>query len=135
MVVTQERQRVTQSFTSFIPPIFFAVVCAVSFLFSLKEMGAVGLRIGLNTSMLVTTLLFSFGISATIPPASTMVLYTIFLLAVLLFMVSNLIVTIIGVVGWMKYKDENRTRIANKLGFIISIIVPIIVFAIFFILR
>jgi hypothetical protein len=135
LVVTQERQRVTQSFSPFIPPIFFALVCAVSFLFSLKEMAAVGLRIGLNTSMLVTTLLFSFGISATIPPASTMVLYTIFLLAVLLFMVSNLIVTIIGVVGWMKYKDEKRTRIANKLGFIISIIVPIVVFGIFFLLR
>jgi hypothetical protein len=135
MVVTQERQRPTQSTTPFIPPIFFAIVSAVSFLFSLKEMAAVGLRIGLNTSMLVTTLLFSFGVSNSIPPASSMVLYTIFLLSVLLFMVCNLIVTIIGVVGWMKYKDERRTRIANKLGLIISIVVPAAAFTLLFLLK
>jgi hypothetical protein len=135
MVVTQERQRTAQSFSPFIAPIFFAMVCAVSFLFSLKEMAAVGLRIGLNTSMLVTTLLFSFGISSSIPPASSVVLYSIFLLAVLLFMVSNLIVTVIGVVGWIRYKDEKRTIIANKLGFVISIIVPIVAFAIIYSLK
>jgi hypothetical protein len=135
MVVTQERQRTAQSFSPFLAPIFFAMVSAVSFLFSLKEMAAVGLRIGLNTSMLVTTLLFSFGVSSSIPPASTVVLYSIFLLAVLLFMVSNLIVTVIGVVGWIRYKDERRTIIANKLGFIISIIVPIVAFAIIYLLK
>jgi hypothetical protein len=135
MVVTQERQRTAQSFSPFIAPIFFAVVSAVSFLFSLKEMAAVGLRIGLNTSMLVTTLLFSFGVSSSIPPASSVVLYSIFLLAVLLFMVSNLVVTVIGVVGWIKYKDEKRTRTANKLGFIISIIVPVVAFAIIYVLK
>jgi hypothetical protein len=135
MVVTQERQRSTQSFSPFIPPIFFAIVCGVSFMFSLKEMAAVGLRIGLNTSMLVTTLLFSFGISSSIPPASSMVLYTIFLLSILLFMVSNLVVTIIGVVGWLKYKDEKRTTKSNKLGFVISIIVPVVVFTLFYLLK
>jgi hypothetical protein len=135
MVLTQERQRPTQSYSPFIPPTIFAIVCAVSFLFSLKEMAAVGLRIGLNTSMLVTTLLFSFGVGNNIPPSSTVVFYTIFLISVLLFMVSNLIVTIIGVVGWIKYKDERRTTLANKLGFIISIIVPVIVFALFYFLK
>lgn len=135
MVLTQERQRPTQSFSPFIPPMFFALVSAVSFLFSLKEMAAVGLRIGLNTSMLVTTLLFSFGIGNSIPPASTIVLYTIFLVSILLFMVSNLIVTIVGVVGWIKYKDERRTTLANKLGFLISIIVPLVVFALFYFIK
>jgi hypothetical protein len=135
MVLTQERQRPTQSFSPFLPPVFFAIVCAVSFLFSLKEMAAVGLRIGLNTSMLVTTLLFSFTVSNNIPPSSTTVLYTVFLVSILLFMVSNLIVTIVGVVGWIKYKDEKRTTNANKLGFLISIIVLLVAFAIFFLLR
>jgi hypothetical protein len=135
MVVTQQRQRTAQSYSPFIAPIFFAMVSAVSFLFSLKEMAAVGLRIGLNTSMLVTTLLFSFGVSSSIPPASSVVLYSIFLLAILLFMISNLIVTVIGVVGWIRYKDERRTIIANKLGFIISIIVPIVAFAIIYLLK
>jgi hypothetical protein len=135
MTLTQERQRPTQSFSPFMPPVFFAIVCAVSFLFSLKEMAAVGLRIGLNTSMLVTTLLFSFNVGNNIPPASSMVLYSIFLVSILLFMVSNLIVTIIGVVGWIKYRDEKRTEKANKLGFLISMLVPVIAFLIFFALK
>jgi hypothetical protein len=128
MVLEQQRQRPITSFSPFFPPAIFTVVCAVSFLFSLKEMSSVGLRIGLNTSMLVTTLLFSFGASNDIPPSSYVVLYTIFLLCVLIFMVCNLIVTIIGVVGWVKYKDKKRTTLANRLGFAVSVIVPLILF-------
>jgi hypothetical protein len=135
MVVTQHRQREATSFAPFFPPIFFSIVSAVSFLFSLKEMGSVGLRIGLNTSMLVTTLLFSFSVSNGIPPASNIVLYSIFLLSVLIFMVCNLIVTIIGVVGWVKYKNEKRTTLANKLGFLISIIVPVALFLFLYFVR
>jgi hypothetical protein len=128
MVLNQQRQRTVTSFSPFVPPAIFTIVCAVSFLFSLKEMSSVGLRVGLNTSMLVTTLLFSFGASNDIPPSSYVVLYTIFLLCVLIFMVCNLIVTIVGVVGWLKYKDERRTTLANRLGFVISVIVPMIIF-------
>jgi hypothetical protein len=135
MVVIQQRQQLTTSVNPFITPAIFALVCAVSFLFSLKEMSAVALRIGLNTSMLVTTLLFSFTISNTIPPSSTLVLYSIYLLSVLIFMVSNLIATIIGVVGWIKYKNEKRTQRANQLGFLISVIVPIVIFLLFYFLR
>jgi hypothetical protein len=135
MVVTQERQRIGTSLSPFAPPTIFSLVCAVSFLFSLKDMGAVGLRIGLTTSMLVTTLLFSFGVSANIPPASSIVLYSIFLLSVLIFMVCNLIVTIVGVVGWVKYRNEKRTALANKLGFLISLTIAITFFAILFVLQ
>jgi hypothetical protein len=135
MLIIQERQRTSTSYSTFVPPAIFSVVCAVSFLFSLKEMGSVGLRIGLNTSMLVTTLLFSFSVGNSIPPSSTMVLYTIFLMCVLIFMVCNLIVTIIGVVGWMKYKNERRTRIANELGFLISVAVPLAIFFSLYFLR
>jgi hypothetical protein len=135
MIVTQERQRASTSVSPFIPPLIFSLVCAVSFLFGLKEPGSVALRIGLNTSMLVTTLLFSFAASSNIPPASSMVLFTMFILCVLIFMVSNLVVTIIGVVGWAKYKNEKRTKLANQLGFLISIIVPIIIFLILLIAR
>lgn len=135
MVVIQERQRSSTSVTPFIPPIIFALVCAVSFLFGLKEPGSVALRIGLNTSMLVTTLLFTFTASANIPPASSAVLFSIFILCVLIFMVCNLIVTIIGVVGWAKYKNEKRTRLANQLGLIVSILVPVIIFVVLFLGR
>jgi hypothetical protein len=135
MVINQERQRTATSFSPFFPPAIFSLVCAVSFLFSLKEMSSVGLRIGLNTSMLVTTLLFSFGASSDIPPSPYIVLYTIYLLCVLIFMVCNLIVTIIGVVGWVKFKDEKRTSIANRLGFLISVIVPVTIFLLLYYVK
>jgi hypothetical protein len=135
MVVIQQRQREASSFSPFLPPLFFSLVCAISFLFSLKEMGAVGLRIGLNSSMLVTTLLFSFSVSSNIPPASSMVLFAIFLLCVLVFMVCNLVVTIVGVVGWFKYKNERRTSLANVLGLFISLIVPVILFLLLYFVR
>jgi hypothetical protein len=135
MIVTQERQRASTSVTPFIPPLIFSLVCAVSFLFGLKEPGSVALRIGLNTSMLVTTLLFTFAASSNIPPASNMVLFTMFILCVLIFMVCNLLVTIVGVVGWVKYKNEKRTKTANQLGLVISIIVPIIIFLILLLVR
>lgn len=135
MVITQQRQRANTSYAPFVPPTIFALVCAVSFLFGLKEGGSVALRIGLNTSMLVTTLLFSFGVSGGIPPASNIVLYTMFLLSVLIFMVCNLVVTIIGVVGWVRYKNEKRTTLANRLGFLISIVVPIVFFLLLYLVR
>jgi len=128
MIITQQRQRSAASISPFIPPLIFSLVSAVSFLFGLKEGSSVALRIGLNTSMLVTTLLFSFTIAGNIPPSSNMVLYSIFLLSILIFMVCNLVVTIIGVVGWVRYRDEKRTTLANQLGFVFSILVPTIFF-------
>jgi hypothetical protein len=46
-----------------------------------------------------------------------------------------LIVTIIGVVGWFRYKNEKRTNRANRLGFLISIAVPVIIFVILYLVR
>lgn len=135
LAITQQKQRIGNVISPFIPPLIFSFVSAVSFLFGLKETGSVGLRIGLNTSMLVTTLLFSFGINANIPPSSSVPLYSIFLTAVLFFMVCNLVVTIVGTVGWVKYRNEKRTMRANQFGFLISIIVPITVFLLLFLTR
>ncbi len=135
MVVTQQRQRAATSIQSFITPIIFSIVSGFSFLFNLKDAGSVGLRLGLNTSMLVTTLLFNFSISATIPPASSLTIYSLFMLSTLVFMVMNLIVTIVGFVLWFFYKNEALTRRANRWGFILSLLVPVIFFVIFYLFR
>ncbi len=135
MVVTQRRQRLLADVQSLIPPAIFAIVSAFSFLFNLRDATAVGLRLGLNTSMLVTTLLFNFAVSATIPPASTISVYTLFMLAILIFMVMNLIVTITGFVEWFYYKNEVQTRKTNRWGFVLSTIVPILFFIVLYFLR
>ncbi len=135
MVVTQERERPSAGIQSLITPAIFGIVSAFSFLFSLKDTGAVGLRLGLNTSMLVTTLLFNFAVSSIIPPASTIVLYSLFMLSILLFMVMNLIVTITGFVFWFYFKDEKRTKKVNRWGFLFSLLVPAVFFALLYIFR
>lgn len=135
MLITQQRQRPLSSFQSFIPPLIFGIVSTFSFLFSLKEMGAVGLRIGLNTSMLVTTLLFGFTSGANIPPASTMTIYSLFMLSVLIFMVINVNVTIVGIVAWGRYKNESLVKRINRWGFVVALSLPVILFVLVYFLR
>ncbi|XHH09509.1 MAG: hypothetical protein ACFCUE_02460 [Candidatus Bathyarchaeia archaeon] len=135
LLITQQRQRPLSSFQAFIPPLIFGIVSTFSFLFSLKEMGAVGLRIGLNTSMLVTTLLFGFTAGAGVPPASTMTIYSLFLLSVLIFMVINLNVTIVGIVAWVRFKSERLVQRINRWGFVLAFSLPIILFILLYFVR
>lgn len=135
MVITQQRQRPLSSYQAFIPPVIFGIVSAFSFLFSLREMGAVGLRIGLNTSMLVTTLLFSFTAGSNVPPSSTMTIYSMFLLAVLIFMVINVNVTIVGIVAWGRYKNEMLVKRINRWGFFIALSLPVILYILVYFAR
>jgi hypothetical protein len=135
LIVTQHRQMLISSIQSLIAPTIFAIVSAFSFLFSLKDASAVGLRIGLNTSMLVTTLLFNFSLSGSIPPSSTITIFGLFMLSVIIFMVMNLIVTITGFVQWFHYKNERRTKITNRWGFVLSLIIPLVFFLVIVLLR
>ncbi len=135
MLITQQRQRPLSSFQSFIPPLIFGIVSTFSFLFSLREMAAVGLRIGLNTSMLVTTLLFAFTAGSAVPPSSTMTIYSLFLLSVLIFMVINVNVTIVGIVAWGRYKNESLVKRINRWGFVLALSLPVILFVFVYFLR
>jgi hypothetical protein len=135
LVVTQQRQMLISNVQNLIPPTIFAIVSAFSFLFSLRDASAVGLRLGLNTSMLVTTLLFNFTVGTVVPPSSTITIYGLFIFAVLIFIVMNLIVTIAGFVQWFYYKNERQTKITNRWGFILSLIVPVVFFLLILLLR
>jgi hypothetical protein len=135
ITLTQQRQRIILSIQSFIPPLIFAIVSAFSFLFGLREQNAVALRIGLNTSMLVTTLLYNFAVENSIPPSSTITIYGIFILSVLIFMVLNLLVTILGVFSWLKNKHEKHTQRINQWGLLLTFGVPVLFFFLMYFLR
>ncbi|MCW3998868.1 MAG: hypothetical protein NWE93_01355 [Candidatus Bathyarchaeota archaeon] len=135
MTITQHRQLILSSIQSMIPPAIFAIVSAFSFLFSLKDPASVGLRLGLNTSMLVTTLLYNFTVSASVPPSSTISIYGLFLLSILVFITLNLMVTIAGFVQYFHYKKEKQTRAVNRWGFLLSIIIPLLFFLLLYIFR
>jgi len=78
-----------------LPPLILCLVSAFSFLLRMDDSGAFG-RVGLNTSMLITAVLFNLSMQKQIPPTSTINFYTIFITGMFLFLALNLIVTILG---------------------------------------
>lgn len=135
MDITQEKLKPSSALASLLPLIVFSVVSAISFLFSLTDLGSVGLRMGLNTSMLITTILTSLNIGTAIPPSSSISIFGLILISVLVFLSLNLIVTIVGFAHFVRFKNVNFTKKVNRWGFIISIITPILFYIVLFVLR
>jgi hypothetical protein len=135
MIITQAKLKPSSALSSLFPPIIFCFVSAISFLFGLKDPPSVGLRMGLNTSMLITTILFQLSISGFIPPSTSISTFGLFSISVLVFLAMNLVVTIIGFAHFVKYKDVNFTLKINRWGFVISIILPIVLYIVLSLLR
>ena len=110
-----------------LPPLIFCLVSAFSFLLRMDDSGAFGLRVGLNTSMLITAVLFNLSTQNQIPPTSTINFYTIFITGVFLFLSLNLIVTILGYVEFTYHKDPAKLKRINRYGVIVSTSIPILI--------
>jgi hypothetical protein len=135
MSITQAKIKPSSAMASLFPPLIFCIVSAISFLFSLKDPASVGLRMGLNTSMLITAILFQISISSSIPPSTSISVFGLFSISVLVFLSLNLVVTIIGFAHFVKFKKEAFTLKVNRWGFIASIVIPIVLFLILYALR
>jgi hypothetical protein len=135
MSITQERIKASAALSTLFPLIIFCVVSAISFLFNLKDAPSVGLRLGLNTSMLITTILFILSISNAVPPSTSISIFGMITISVIVFLALNLVVTIVGFAHFVKFKDVNWTLRINRWGFLISIILPVIMFILLFSLR
>jgi hypothetical protein len=122
-------------YQTIIPPIIFCIVSAFSFAFKIEDDSGFAIRIGLNTSMLITAVLFNLSETDKIPPITQFTIYTVFEVSVLLFISMNLITTIVGYMAW-KYKEDNRIiKTINRLGLAASIIVPIVVIGIMYLVS
>ena len=135
MSITQERVKQSSAIASLFPPLVFCIVSAISFLFSLKDPPSVGLRLGLNSSMLITTILFELSISNSIPPSTSLSVFGLFTISVIIFLALNLVVTIAGFAYFVKFKDVNKTMRINRWGCLFSIIIPILLFTVLYLLR
>jgi hypothetical protein len=127
MDIIIDREMIVATPQLIIPPIIFCLVSAFSFLFRMDDEGAFGLRAGLNTSMLITAVLFNLSEQDKLPPTSTVNFYTIFITGVFIFLAINLVVTILGYVQFNYHKDPVRLKMINRYGIMLSIIVPVIV--------
>jgi hypothetical protein len=115
-----------------LPPLIFCIVSAFSYLFRMDTDGDFGLRIGVNTSMLITAVLFNISETSNIPPISGFNLYTTFITAVMAFLSITLIVTVFGYVEWKYNKRSDRIKRINRWGAAIALALPILIFLTFF---
>ncbi len=126
MDVVLTRDTYAALYQTIIPPIIFCIVSAFSFAFKIEDDTGFSIRIGLNTSMLITAVLFNLAETDKIPPITQFTLYSVFEISVLVFISMNLITTIVGYIGW-KYKNDSRfVKSINRLGLLASFPGPII---------
>jgi hypothetical protein len=135
MDVVLVRSTYSALYGTIIPPIIFAVVSAFSFAFKIEDDTGFEIRIGLNTSMLITAVLFDLSQADKMPPISQFNLYTIFEISILVFISMNLITTIAGYMAW-RYKVDNAfVSTINRLGIFGSFLVPILLVSILYLVS
>lgn len=133
--IIEERNTYGAIVETIVPPLIFCVVSGVCFLFQMHESSAFSLRVGINTSMLITAVLFNIAQQNNIPPVTELTFYDVFIDSVITFLAISLIVNILGYVEWMRHQDKKRVNDLNKWGFLFSIGVPILLFIILFFLK
>lgn len=117
------------------PPLIFCFVAAVCFLFRMHETSAFSLRTGIMTSMLVSAVLFVFAEQGSIPAVSGPTLFHDFMIAVISFLALGLIVTIVGYTEWMRTQEPVHVDRLNRAGFVISVVVPLLLFVVLLLFR
>ena len=127
MVVIHERLA-QSSRSTMIPPLVFAIVSAFSFLLRMDVEGGIGMRIGLNTSMLISAVLYNISEDDNLPPSSGWTLWHIFMTSIIVFIALNTVVSVLGYLEFTRQKRVDRLRLLNRIGFFVSLVVPIVIF-------
>jgi len=127
MDVLMERNFYGAFLKSVFPLLIFCFVAGVGFLFKMKDDSAFALRIGIGTSMLISTVLFNISEQNDIPPVTRFTFYNAIIAAVVAFLALFLIVTILGYVEWKRSNDEKKVERINRIGFIVTLVVPIVI--------
>jgi hypothetical protein len=135
MYIVQNRNPFGAIIKTILPPIIFCIVSLASFLFQMHESSAFSLRVGINTSMLISAVLFNIAEQSNIPPITQLSLYNIFSASVTSFLALSLVITVIGYVEWMRHQDKTHVSKVNKLGVILSVALPVALFLILLTLK
>jgi hypothetical protein len=135
MFVIQERNFNGAFMKTIFPPFIFCFVSAVCFLFKVHEDSALGLRVGIGTSMLISAVLFNIAEQNDIPPVTKVTFYSLFIAAVISFLALVLIVTVLGYVEWMRTQNKKHVEKLNRIGFVTSLAIPVLVFVTLFLSK
>jgi hypothetical protein len=127
MDILMERNFYGAFLKSVFPLMIFCFIAGVGFLFKMKDDSAFALRIGIGTSMLISTVLFNVSEQNDIPPVTRFTFYNAIIAAVVAFLALFLIVTILGYVEWKRSNDEKKVERINRIGFIVTLAVPLVI--------
>jgi hypothetical protein len=128
MTIVMEKSTFVAFMQTILPPLIFCIVSGFSYLFRMDNDGDFSLRIGINTSMLITAVLFNISTTSNIPPISQFNLYTTFITAVMTFLSVTLIVTVYGYFEWRHIKRHERIKKINQWGAVLAVGLPMLIF-------
>lgn len=127
MNVVIERDLIVAIPQLLVPPILFCIVSAFSYLMRMDDGSAFGLRFGLNTSMLISAVLFTVAVQNSVPPTSTINFYMVFSIGVFIFLASNIMVTVVGYVEFNYLNHPERLKSINRYGILASGIISLLI--------
>ncbi|MDI6917213.1 MAG: hypothetical protein QMC80_05395 [Thermoplasmatales archaeon] len=115
-----------------LPPIIFCVVSGLSFFFKSDKITH---RLGLGTSMLISAVMFHISQTSSLPPLAILIMIDKIMIAAYSFLASSLIATVIIYIDEEYWKDVDYTKIVNRAGAIITLIIPFIVFGLLTLIK
>jgi len=112
-----------------LPPIIFCIVSGLSFFFKADKITH---RLGLGTSMLISAVMFHLSQTSSLPPLPSLILIDKIMIAVYAFLASSLFATTLIYIDDEYWKDVDYTKTVNRLGGVITIILPFLVFGLLY---
>ncbi len=112
-----------------LPPIIFCIVSGLSFFFKADKITH---RLGLGTSMLISAVMFHLSQTTSLPALPSLILIDKIMIAVYAFLASSLLATTLIYIDDEYWKKVDYTKQVNRLGAILTIILPFVVFALLY---
>jgi hypothetical protein len=85
-VMQVERDSLQSAIQIVLPPVIFCIVSSLSFFFRETKESYIALRLGLNSSMMISAVLFYYGQQSTLPSMSTFSIFDEIMIAVYMFL-------------------------------------------------
>jgi hypothetical protein len=112
-----------------LPPIIFCIVSGLSFFFKADKITH---RLGLGTSMLISAVMFHLSQTSSLPPLPSLILIDKIMIAVYAFLASSLFATTLIYIDDEYWKDVDYTKIVNRAGGALTIILPFLIFGLLY---
>lgn len=123
-----ERDIIPATIQIVLPPIIFCLISSLSFFFQETRESNIGIRLGLNSSMMISAVLFYYGQQSTLPSMSSFSIFDELMISVYVFLGLTIGVTVLGVVEKDVFKQPRRVDLINRFGAITALVVAVMVF-------